>query len=307
MAAIQFTDLGLSPVVFSLGPLSVRWYGLAYVAGFIVAALVLRLLNKRWEVGLSDDDILDLVLACVLGLVGGARIGYVLFYGAGRYWSDPLSVFAFWDGGMSFHGGLVGILLAGWWFARRKHISVLRLFDLAVGAPLGIMFGRLANFVNGELWGRVTDAPWGVVFPAAPGTAPRHPSQLYEALLEGLVLFIVLWVLSRKKRGDGLIIGTLIGLYGVFRIFVEFFREPDVQIGYLFGGITLGQLLTLPMVFIGAWLVWRAVAGQQAGEAAPEDASAEDTAPSGPGEAAAGDGGSGTEAVSAEDRDPAAD
>lgn len=259
MAAINFADLGLDPIVFSIGPLAVRWYGLAYVAGFIVAGLILRSLNRRWEVGLTDDDVLDLVLVGVVGLVLGARLGYVLFYGAGRYWSDPASILAFWDGGMSFHGGLIGILLAGWWFAKRKGIAVLRLYDMAVGAPLGILFGRLANFINGELWGRPTDVPWGVVFPDAPGSAPRHPSQLYEALLEGLVLFLVLWALSRRKRGDGLIIGTLVGLYGVFRLVIEFFREPDVQLGYILGPLTMGQLLTVPMVLVGGWLVWRAL------------------------------------------------
>jgi len=261
MAAIDFAGLGLDPIVFSIGPFAVRWYGLAYVAGFIVAGLILRSLNRRWDVGLTDDDVLDLVLVGVVGLVLGARLGYVLFYGAGRYWSDPTSILAFWDGGMSFHGGLVGILLAGWWFAKRKGIRVLRLYDMAVGAPLGIFFGRVANFINGELWGRPTSVPWGVVFPDAPGSAPRHPSQLYEALLEGLVLFLILWVLSRRKRGDGLIIGTLIGLYGVFRIIIEFFREPDVQLGYVFGPLTMGQLLTVPMVLVGAWLVWRALRG----------------------------------------------
>jgi phosphatidylglycerol:prolipoprotein diacylglycerol transferase len=173
---------------------------------------------------------------------------------------------------MSFHGGLVGILLAGALFAKRKGVPVLRLYDMAVGAPLGILFGRIANFINGELWGRPTDVPWGVVFPSAPGSSPRHPSQLYEAFLEGLVLFVVLWALSRRKRGDGFIIGTLLGLYGVFRIIVEFFREPDAQIGYIFGVFTLGQLLTVPMIVAGAWLVWRAVRAERAAPVpAPQD------------------------------------
>lgn len=249
----------IDPVAFAVGPLEVRWYGLAYVAGFIVAALVFRALNRRWEVGLSDDDILDVVLAGVVGLVVGARLGYVLFYGVGSYVRDPASVFAFWDGGMSFHGGLAGIMLAGALIARRKGIAVLRLYDLgAVGAPAGLFFGRVSNFINGELWGRVTDAPWGMVFPSAPGAQPRHPSQLYEAALEGLVLFAVLLLLSRKKRGDGFMIGTLLALYGVFRIFVEVFREPDLQLGFIAGSFTMGQLLSLPMVALGAWLVWRA-------------------------------------------------
>lgn len=271
MAALAFP--AIDPVAFALGPFEVRWYGLAYVAGFVVAALVFRSLNRRWAVGLTDDDLLDTVLAGVIGLVSGARLGYVLFYGVGGYWRDPASIFAFWDGGMSFHGGLVGIMLAGVFIARRKGIALLRLYDLgSVGAPAGLFFGRVANFINGELWGRVTDAPWGVVFPSAPGGAPRHPSQLYEAGLEGLVLFAVLFVLSRKKRGDGFMIGTLLALYGVFRIVAELFREPDVQLGFIAGSFTMGQLLSVPMVLLGGWLVWRAM--RAGAEGRPEDADA---------------------------------
>jgi phosphatidylglycerol:prolipoprotein diacylglycerol transferase len=250
----------IDPVLLELGPLQVRWYGLSYVAGFIVGALVIRHLIRRWNVRLTDDDLIDIVLVAVIGLVVGARIGYVLFYGVGNYWDDPLSMLAFWDGGMSFHGGLAGILLAGAWVAKRKGVPALRLFDLgAVGAPLGIFFGRLANFINGELWGRPTDAPWGMVFPRAPGGMPRHPSQLYEAVLEGLVIFVVLWVLSRRKRADGFYIGMLLVMYSVFRIFVEFFREPDVQLGFVAGPFTMGQLLTVPLAVAGGWLVWRSL------------------------------------------------
>lgn len=271
LASIAYPTI--DPVAFAIGPLAVRWYGLSYVVGFILAALVMRELNKRWNVGLTTDDLLDIVLVAVVGLVLGARLGYVLFYGVGAYWSEPLSVFAFWDGGMSFHGGLVGILVAGAFIAWRKGVPALRLFDMgAVGAPLGLLFGRLANFVNGELWGRVTDAPWGMVFPRAPGGLPRHPSQLYEALLEGLVLFIVLWLLSRRKRGDGLLIGTMVALYGVFRIFVEYFREPDIQLGFIAGGLTMGQLLSVPMVAVGVWLVWRATRHADTSEDSADDA-----------------------------------
>jgi len=262
MGSIPYPDI--NPVLFTLGPLAVRWYGLSYVMGFIIGGLIVRSLNKRWEIGLTDEDLLDVVLACVVGLVVGARLGYVLFYGAGRYWADPLSILAIWDAGMSFHGGLIGILLAGWWVARRKGIAVLRLYDMgAVGAPIGLFLGRLANFINGELWGRTTSVPWGMVFPAAPGELPRHPSQLYEALLEGLVLFAVLLVLSRRKRPDGFMIGVLLTLYGVFRIFVEFFREPDVQLGFIAGGFTMGQLLSLPMLVAGIWLVVRALRAER--------------------------------------------
>lgn len=265
MAAIPYPDI--DPVLVSLGPFEVRWYGLAYVAGFIVAGLILRSLVRRWDIKLSDDDLLDVILVSVVGLVVGGRLGYVLFYGVGAYWDDPVSILRIWDGGMSFHGGLVGILLTGWWIARRKGVSPLRLFDLgAVGAPLGIFFGRVANFINGELWGRPTNVPWGMVFPGAPGGMPRHPSQLYEALLEGLVIFVVLWVLSRKKRHEGLYIGTLLVLYAVFRTFIEFFREPDPQLGFVLGPFTMGQLLTLPLFVVGAWLVWRAVKADRAGD-----------------------------------------
>ena len=258
IASIAYPNI--DPVLIEIGPIAIRWYGLAYVVGFIIAALVMRSLVRRWKVALTDDDLLDIVLVAVIGLVTGARLGYVLFYGAGAYWDDPLSILAFWDGGMSFHGGLVGVMLAGWLVARRKGVPVLQLFDLgAVGAPLGIFFGRIANFINGELWGRETDVPWGMVFPRAPGGMPRHPSQLYEAVLEGLVIFIVLFVLSRRKRGDGLIIGTLLVLYSVFRTVIEYFREPDVQLGFIFGPFTMGQLLTAPMVIAGGWLVWRAL------------------------------------------------
>lgn len=275
MASFAFPNI--DPVAFTVGPFDVRWYGLAYVAGFIVAALVFRSLNRRWRVGLTDDDILDVVLAGVIGLFVGARLGYVLFYGAGSFWQNPASILAFWDGGMSFHGGLIGIMLAGVVISRMKRVGLLRLYDLgAVGAPVGLFFGRVANFINGELWGRPTDLPWGVVFPSAPGTAPRHPSQLYEAALEGVVLFALLMVLSRKRRGDGFMIGTLLACYGVFRIVAELFREPDVQIGMIAGSFTMGQVLSVPMVALGAWLVWRAVTSERTGGTARPDAGDED-------------------------------
>lgn len=272
IASIAYPNI--DPVLVEIGPIAIRWYGLAYVAGFIIAALVMRSLVRRWNIALTDDDLLDIVLVAVIGLVAGARLGYVVFYGAGTYWDDPLSILAFWDGGMSFHGGLVGVMLAGWLIAKKKGVPVLRLFDLgAVGAPLGIFFGRIANFINGELWGRETDVPWGMVFPRAPGGMPRHPSQLYEAVLEGLVIFIVLFVLSRRKRRDGLIIGTLLVLYSVFRTAIEFFREPDIQLGFIFGPFTMGQLLTAPMLIAGGWLIGRALRTGARQELTPQDES----------------------------------
>lgn len=249
----------IDPVAFRLGPLAVRWYGLAYVAAFIAAALILRSLNRRWDVGLTSEQQVDIVLAAVIGVIVGGRLGYVLFYGGLDYLREPLRILATWDGGMSFHGGLVGILLAGWFVARRMKISFLRICDIgAVGTPVGLLLGRISNFVNGELWGRETTVPWAMVFPSG-GPLPRHPSQLYEAFLEGFVLLVVMLVLSRRKRADGFMVGVLLTLYGVFRIAVEFVREPDFQLGFIVGPITMGQLLSVPMVFVGAWLVWRAL------------------------------------------------
>ncbi len=256
----------IDPVAFQIGPLIVRWYGLAYVVGFIGAAYILRRLNRIWEIGISDDHQIDIVLAAVIGVIVGARLGYVLFYGGAEYFREPLRVFATWDGGMSFHGGLAGILLAGWFVSRRIGVSFLTLADLgAVGAPIGFLLGRITNFVNGELWGRVTDAPWGMVFPTG-GPLPRHPSQLYEAFLEGLVLLLVLLWLSRRKRAEGLIFGTLLAGYAAFRIMVEFVREPDLQLGFIAGPFTMGQLLSLPMLAVGVWLVMRALKAERASE-----------------------------------------
>jgi phosphatidylglycerol:prolipoprotein diacylglycerol transferase len=254
VAALAFPQI--DPVAFSIGPLAVRWYGLAYLAGFLFAWYMLRVLDERWKMGLGPDGRATTVLAAVIGVVVGGRLGYVLFYGAGQYWRAPLTVFAIWDGGMSFHGGLVGILLCGWWVARRYRVPFLRLADAgAVAAPFGIMLGRIANFINDELWGRVTTVPWAVIFPGA-GPLPRHPSQLYEAALEGLVLLIVMLLLARRRRSDGFMLGWVLTLYGTFRIFVEFFRQPDVQIGFLRGGVTMGQVLSVPVLVCWVLLLW---------------------------------------------------
>ena len=221
---------------------------------------MLHWLVDRWKLDISDDDQLTIVIAAVIGVIVGGRLGYVLVYGNGYFFAHPLSVFAIWDGGMSFHGGLAGILIAGFVVARMLRLPWLTLCDLgSVGAPIGIFFGRIANFINGELWGRVTNVPWAMVFPNA-GPLPRHPSQLYEALLEGLVLFAcMLWLATRKSEPPrGVILGWLLTLYGVFRIFVEFFRQPDIQMGangFLAYGVTTGQILSVPMVIIGVWLV----------------------------------------------------
>jgi len=261
VAALTFPQI--DPIIFAVGPFAVRWYGLAYVAGFIVAIVIVARLNRRWEVGLSEDDLFSMFIYGSLGLVLGARVGYMLFYALPQLLSDPLSLFRTTEGGMSFHGGLAGIIIAGYLLARRIGVPLLRLADLvAVGAPAGIFFGRLANFINGELWGRVTEAPWGMVFPGA-GPLPRHPSQLYEAALEGVVLLIVMLALARRKRPDGEILGWLLTLYGAFRFLVEFVREPDSHLGAILGPLSMGQLLTLPVFAAGVWLLWRARASSE--------------------------------------------
>lgn len=241
-----------------MGPLAVHWYGLAYLAGFISAAYLLRWAARRWNLGLTTDDVLNILLAAIVGVLLGGRLGYVLVYGGSYYWEDPARILRIWDGGMSFHGGLVGILVAGVIMARVLDMPLLTLWDLgAIGAPIGFGLGRVANFVNGELWGRTTEVPWGVVFPGA-GALPRHPSQLYEALLEGVVLFVVMVLLARRvpPRPRGELVGWMLALYGAFRIIAEFFREPDAQLGFLASGwLTMGMLLSVPMVIAGVWLV----------------------------------------------------
>ena len=250
---------GLDPIAFSLGPLVVRWYGLAYVLGFVCAAAIIYFVAKRWKLGMSEDNLLTLMVCAIVGVLLGARIGYVLFYGDGYYLSHPLEILAFNQGGMSFHGGLVGLLIGGAVAALMTRIPFLTLADLgSIAAPIGLFFGRCANFVNGELWGAPTDGPLGVVFGGAAGMMPRHPSQLYEAVLEGLVIFCVLFALSRKRppRPQGTFLGAFLVLYGIFRFLIEFVREPDVQLGYLWGGwLTMGQVLSAPLIVAGIALL----------------------------------------------------
>lgn len=264
----------LDPVAFSVGPFSVRWYGLAYVAGFVCAALVLWRTAKRWRVRIDTDSLLTIMLCVIIGVIIGGRLGYVLVYGDGYYLAHPAEILAFNHGGMSFHGGLIGALLAGIVAAHFTHIPYLTLADLGcIAAPIGLFFGRCANFVNGELWGAPTDAPWGVVFGGAAGMMPRHPSQLYEALLEGVLLFILLFALSRKcpPRPQGTFLGVFLIVYGCCRFLVELVRQPDAQIGYLWGGwLTMGQVLSVPLVLVGIGVLIYAVRAKKPQKGLPE-------------------------------------
>ena len=253
----------IDPVIVSVGPLSVRWYGVAYVVGFILAGLVVYFYARHWKLRFSGYDVLVFVCYCAFGVIIGARLGYCLLYGDGYYLANPMEILALGNGGMSFHGGLVGIVVAGVIYSLAYNVPFLTLADLvSCGVPLGLLFGRCANFVNGELYGAPTTLPIGVDFTGS--GIMYHPSQLYEALLEGLVIFLVLFALSRKSnppRPRGFFLGTFLTLYGVFRILIEFVRLPDVQIGYFFGTWgTMGQLLSLPMVVVGICLIaWSCV------------------------------------------------
>lgn len=249
----------LDPIAFTIGPFTARWYGLAYVAGFLCAIAIMYVVGKRWKTRFDFDSLCIVLLCAMIGVIVGGRLGYVLFYNFEMYAADPLSILNFSRGGMSFHGGFVGALIAGIVASRIIKMPFLSLVDLAmIGVPLGLLFGRCANFINGELWGAPTDLPWGVVFGGAAGTEPRHPSQLYEAFFEGIVLFVVLFVLSRKQPPlpQGTYSGVFMLGYGICRFMVEFIREPDVQLGYLWGGwLTMGQVLSLPLILAGIALL----------------------------------------------------
>ena len=255
------------PVLIHLGPIAIRWYALAYIAGI--------LLGWRYGVGLirnaklwppaappiTTAQIDDLILWVTLGIIVGGRLGYVLFYGRGAFLSDPLEIVKVWHGGMSFHGGFLGVVVAIVAFARVNRVDMLRLGDLvAPCVPIGLFFGRIANFINGELWGRPTTLPWGIIFPGAPDALPRHPSQLYEAGLEGVVLFAILLLATHRLhwlRLRGAVTGLFILMYGVFRICLENVRQPDAGFDHMPFGLTMGILLSTPMVLAGAWLIWR--------------------------------------------------
>lgn len=251
MLAYPFID----PVAFSLGPLRVHWYGLMYLLGFILAWILgcwrVRLYRLDW----TTEQVSDLIFYAALGVIIGGRLGYMLFYNTHQFIVAPWGIFKLWEGGMSFHGGLVGVAVSLWLFARKVGKPFLEVTDfIAPLVPLGLAAGRAGNFINGELWGRVATVPWAMVFPGSDGQ-PRHPSQLYELGLEGIVLFIVVWWYASRKRPVGCVSGIFLIGYALSRIFVEFFRQPDVQLGFIaFNWLTMGQLLSLPMLIIGLWL-----------------------------------------------------
>lgn len=247
----------IDPIIFSIGPLAVRWYGMMYLLSFIGGYFMMIHICRLRQYPLDRESIADLLFYAVIGVVAGGRLGYTLFYQPAYYLQHPLEILYVWQGGMSFHGGLIGVALVLFWFAHRRIMPLLQLGDLTVAAvPIGLGLGRIGNFINGELWGRPTDLPWGVIFPAA-GPQLRHPSQLYEAILEGVVLLLVVYGLHRLGARRGVPVAVFLLGYGLARFSVEFVREPDTHLGFLWGGATLGQLLSLPMVAVGgALLLW---------------------------------------------------
>jgi phosphatidylglycerol:prolipoprotein diacylglycerol transferase len=246
------------PVMISLGPLQLRWYGMMYVFGILSGWLLGRYrATKPWN-KMTPKLMDDFITWAILGVVLGGRLGYVLLYNSSFYLANPLKIFAVWEGGMSFHGGCLGVVVACWLFGRAHGMSAIEVGDFVSPlVPPGLFFGRIGNFINGELWGRYTDLPWGMPFPGA-GGLPRHPSQLYEAGLEGLLLFIIVWVYSAKPRPKGCVGALFLLGYGVFRFLVEFAREPDRQLGFVaLHWMSMGQVLCLPMIVFGAgWLIW---------------------------------------------------
>jgi phosphatidylglycerol:prolipoprotein diacylglycerol transferase len=251
----------LDPTIVTIGPLHIRWYGVMYILGFMASYLLVRYQVRKKELGIRNGMLNDLFLYLVLGLIVGARIGYCVVYNLPFYLNDPLKVFAIWEGGMSFHGGLAGVVIAGLIFVRRHGFSFWQFADLiVVTVPIGLGLGRLGNFLNAELYGRVTTLPWAMVFPSS-GGLPRHPSQLYECLLEGVLLFVILWWVKDRPLRKGTLFCLFLILYSIIRFFVEFFREPDPQLGLLFSFVTMGQSLSIIMG-IGGLFLWHLRPGE---------------------------------------------
>lgn len=246
----------IDPVAISLGPIKVHWYGLMYLIGIGGAWLLLTKRVTRSYSPIKQDALEDLIFYAAMGVILGGRVGYVIFYNFSQFISDPLMLFKVWEGGMSFHGGLLGVILAMWISARKNQCTMLALTDfIAPVVPVGLFFGRIGNFINAELWGRPTDVYWSFVFPGA-GPLARHPSQLYEAALEGLALFLILWIYSNKQRPYMAVSGMFALFYGIFRFIVEFYRVPDAHLGYLaMDWLTMGQILSAPLIVVGIILL----------------------------------------------------
>ncbi len=252
---LQFPQI--DPIIFSIGPIALRWYGLMYLIGFVAAMYIANKAADRSQGAWTRDQVSDLLFYGFLGVILGGRIGYVLFYQFDYFLVEPLYLFKIWEGGMSFHGGLLGVITAVFIFARREKKSFLEVGDfVAPLVPIGLGMGRLGNFINAELWGRQTDVSWAMVFPSDKLQLPRHPSQLYEFFLEGVVLFIIVYVVSRRSKTLGLASGSFLIGYGIFRTIVEFFREPDAQLGYFLSFVSMGQILSLPMIIVGIAIIY---------------------------------------------------
>ncbi len=256
MTGLEFPEI--SPVMLTIGPLAIRWYSMAYLIGIVVGWFLVNRNVEKNNLGLSRAQVEDFIFYLTLGIVLGGRLGYAVFYGGSEMWLKPWRLLEIWKGGMSFHGGAAGVIVAVYLYSRKIKYGFLRLTDLVVlYAPIGIFLGRLANFVNDELWGRVTDVAWAVRFPNG-GYLPRHPSQLYEAGLEGVAMFVILnwlWRYPKVRNTSGVVSALFVVLYGFFRIVVEYFREPDAQLGFFFGSITMGQMLSVPLVIAGLWVL----------------------------------------------------
>ncbi len=244
---LKYPDI--NPSIIKFGSLDIRWYGFFYIVGFLVGYIFLRKLLKYREINLKKEEYENMLFTIMLGIIIGGRLGYILFYNLSYYFAHPLDILKVWEGGMSFHGGAIAVIILGYFFCKKHKLSFYQLADPVLPlASIGIGLGRLGNFINAELYGRVTNVPWAMIFPTDPQKLPRHPSQLYEIFLEGIVLFFVSYFMLRKISKPGIVFWTWIGLYGLFRFLVEFLREPDTQLGFVLGPLTMGQVLSLLML-----------------------------------------------------------
>ena len=254
----MFDFPNINPIAIDIGVIKIRWYALSYICGILLSWFLILKIIKIKNIKVSDKSVSDLISNCMIGIIVGGRLGYVIFYNPEYYINNLSEIFKIWNGGMSFHGGFIGVIIAVIYTSKSNKTPIMLFSDLiSTVSPIGIFFGRIANFINGELYGKVTNHKFGIIFPKG-GSSPRHPSQIYEAFFEGFILFIILWLLMNKSNffdKKGLMTAIFIFLYGVFRFLIEFFREPDLHIGYLYFNLSMGQLLSLPMIIIGLYLL----------------------------------------------------